>query len=291
MKQTLNIPHKLMKRCRKDKSLWELFIFAVCIKINGKGDSKISTEVKDVRKLMGCSYYKAVRMIEGAKQCPELFFVYENGKYIVARSFTHNKLEKRVFHTKKREYAAYCAKCFRFEYDDSKPVRHIEMSRKLRDGLITDAIMATQSADGSNPINSSTRPTNSRPITLQALAKVSGYHYTTVLKHLKKMESCGKVESKKGELVTVLHLETGEVLTDDESCLRRKIWYDWHGYRFVRQPNRYAVVKANKDDRAVNIIFNHRRRHKKNVSAKPKQRENESRIDFVNRTILGHLWL
>lgn len=290
MKRTLNIPMNIMKRFREDKTLWELFAFAVCIKMTS-GDSKISTDIKSVRKLMGCSYYKASRMIDGAKQCSELFYIYENGRYIVARSFTHDRLEKRVHRTKNNEYTAYCANCIRFEYDDSESVRHIKVSRELRDRLITDAIMATQQTDGSNPIKHSIRPSDSRPITLQALAKVSGYHYTTVLRHIRKMEVASKVKTVKGELVTTLHLDTGEILTDNDSLLNRKTWYDWHGFRFVREPNRYAVVRANRDDYAVNIIFNHKNRHRKNVSIKPKRLKGENYGDFVNRTVLGYLWL
>lgn len=291
MKHTVNIPIKIMKRYCGDKSSWELFTFAVCVKMASGGDSRISTEVKDVRKLMGCSYYKAGRMIDAAKRCPELFHVYENGRYIVARTFTHGKLEKRIHHTRKNEYTAYCASCFRYDYDNSEPMRHIKVSRALRDRLITDAIMATQQTDGSNPIRHSIRPSDSRPITLQTLAKASGYHYTTVLKHIRNMEKSKKVETVKGDLVTTLHLDTGEVLTDNNSLLNRRTWYDWHGFRFVRQPNRYAVVRADRSDYAVNIIFNHKIRHRKNVSAIPKQLNGESHGDFVNRTVLGHLWL
>ena len=156
--------------------------------------------------------------------------------------------------------------------------------------LITDAIMATRQTDGSNPITRSFRPSDSRPITLQSLACVSGYHYTTVLKHIPKMASDRKVVTVKGESVSVLHLETGEVLTDNESLLNRKVWYDWRGFRFVREPNRYAVVNPERGDHAVNIIFNHAGRHRHNVSASPRQKRGENRGDFLNRTVLAYLW-
>lgn len=295
MTQTLNIPIKIMKRFCGDKSLWEVFVFAVCVKMCRK-DSRIPADIKSVRKLMGCSYYKAERMIEAARQCPELFYVYKNGRHIVARSFTHGRLEKRIHHTKKNEYIAYCASCFRFGYDDSEPVRHIKVSRTLRDKLITDAIMATQQADGSNPITHSIRPSDSRPITLHSLSKASGYHYTTVLKHIQKMEKAKKVDSVQGGLVAIKRLanndgEQDTVLTDDPALLNRKVWYDWDGFRFVREPNRYAVVRADRDDYSVNVIFNHKRRHRKHVSTKPRQQENENQAGFLNRTTLGHLWL
>ncbi len=286
--QTINIPMNIMKRYRSDKSLWELFVFAVCIKMTS-GDSRISADIKAVRRLMGCSYYKAVRMVEEAKRCPDLFYVYQNGKHIVARSFTHGRLEKRIHRTRKKEYTAYCASCIRFRYDPGS-VRHIKVSRELRDTLITDAIMATHQTDGSNPIKHSFRPSDSRPITLQTLASVSGYHYTTVLKHIQKMEESRKVATVKGERVSVLHLETGEVLTDNEALLNRKVWYDWHGLRFVREPNRYTIVNPDRSDHAVNIIFNHRNRHRRNVSANPRQKQGESHGDYLNRTVLAYLW-
>ena len=74
MHRTLNIPLKLMKRYRKDKQMWELFIFAVCIKCI-KGSSGIYPDVMSVRRMMKCSHNKAKRMIERAKHCKELFLL------------------------------------------------------------------------------------------------------------------------------------------------------------------------------------------------------------------------
>lgn len=287
--KTINIPIDLMKRYRKDKSKWELFTFAVCIKMVSE-DSKISTDIKDIRKILGCSYYKACRMVERAKDFPELFHFYENGKYVIAKSFTHGKLDKRTYRANHKEYTAYRKSCIRYQYDDSEAVSHITVSRALRDSLITNAIKATQQTDGSNPIRTSSRPSDSRPLSLQSMAKASGYHRSTVALHLRKMKANNKVESVNGEHVAILHLESGEVLTDDESFLRRKAYYDYNGIRYIRQPNRYALVNPQKGDYAINIIFNHKNRLRLNISANPKRRDNEDAADFINRTTLAYLW-
>lgn len=288
--RTINIPIDLMKRYRKDKSEWELFVFAVCIKIVSKGDSKISTDIQAIRNTLGCSYYKACRMLEGAKKNTELFQFYENGRCVIAKSFTRGKLDKRTHRTNHKEYIAYCKSCIRYQYDDSEQCSHIAVSRALRDCLITNAIKAAQQADGSTPIETSSRPSDSRPLTLRSMAKASGYHRCTVALHLKKMESKKKISSAKGKDVAVLHLETGEVLTDDENLLKRKVWYDWHGIRYVREPNRYALTNPTRGDYAVNIIFNHQKRHKANSSTKPYQRADETRADFINRSVIAYLW-
>lgn len=289
MNKTINIPIDLMKRYRKDKAKWELFTFAVCIKMTSS-DSKISTDIKDIRKLLGCSYYKACRMLERAKANPELFHFYENSKYVIATSFTHGKLDKRKHKINNKEYTAYRKTCIRYQYDDSEKVSHIAVSRALRDSLITNAIKVAQQTDGSRTITSSPRPSDSRPLSLVSMAKASGYHRSTVAIHLRKMMANKKVDCVKGDHIAVVHLESGEVLTDDDSFLRRRVYYDYAGIRYVRQPNRYTLVNPCKGDYAINIIFNHKNRHKKNVSALPKRRDNESPADFINRTTLAYLW-
>lgn len=286
---TLNIPIELMKRYRKDKSKWELFTFAVCIKMVSE-DSKISTDIKDIRKLLGCNYYKACRMLERAKNHPELFHFYENGKYVIAKSFTHGSLDKKTYRKNNKEYTAFRKSCIRYQYDRTAPVSHIVVSRALRDSLITNAIKVAQNADGSNTIASSPRLSNSRPLSLVSMAKASGYHKSTVAIHLRKMMANKKVDSCKGEHVAIIHLESGEVLTDDDSFLRRNSFYDFNGIRFVRQPNRYALINPTKGDYAVSIIFNHKNRHQRNISTQPKRRDNETSADFINRIKLAYLW-
>lgn len=280
-----------MKRARRDKSLWEILAFAVCVKMSSKGDSRIPADSGAVRKLMGCSYYKAKRMIDAARRNPEFFYFYENGEYLVARSFTRGRLERHVYTTKKNTFTAYRATCVRFTYDDTEKVSHIAVSRRLRDTLITNAIKATQTADGSTPIDNSSRPSVSRPLTMRSLSGASGYHRTTVSRHLRKMEETGRIEIRKGETVPVLHLESGEVLTENLSLLSRRMWYDWNNIRFVQEPSSYTLVNPQKSDYAVSIIFNHKGRHRNNASAKPGQKEGENHADFLNRTSLAYLWL
>lgn len=289
MPDSLNIPIKLMKRYCKDKSMWELFVFAVSIKLTSD-DSKIPNDVKAVRKIMGCSYYKATRMIERARKCPELFFFYENDRYIVARSFTHKKLDRKTFRTNKKTYTAYCASCIRYRYEKSAVVSHIAVSRQLRDKLIKNAIRATERTDGSNTIKNSPRPSQLRPLTLRSLSAASGYHRTTVRKHLANMEQGKEVKIIKGGLRPVLHLESGAVIAGNDFLTNRKQCFDWHSFRFVREANRYFLISPAKDDYAVNIIFNHTGRHRRHDAASPMQKKNESRAGFLNRTALAYLW-
>ena len=286
--QTLNIPLKLMKCCRKNKTLWELFTFAVCIKML-RGSSAIYPSVTSVRKIMGCSYYKATRLIEGAKRCTMLFRYYPEANLLIARSFTHGKLKKEVrtvLHTVRTSYSAFCLK---FRYKSSDCVSHIEVSRSLRDKLLVHAVKAVELKNDLQTVGSkkhaSTRSNHSTPLHSERLGKISGYHRCTAMRHLHKLEQQKEIVITSKPYIPVADFRTGHLLTTDPALLKRKAFLR-SGMWVVRDVNDYATNAANQD-RFVNVIFNHARRHVRNNFASAKK--GETVTDRLTR-FFNHEW-
>ena len=273
MTQTLNIPMKLMKRYRKDRTLWELFVFAVCLKCLD-GSSAIRPTVPLVRKLMGCSYYKAGRMIERAKSCGELFIYRPKSNVLIARSFKTGNLEEREVRFRRHAYTARYAFCYKFRYevsDDrkSRTVSHMEISRTLKDKLLVHAIKARQLKNDlpcKQGEQSSTRSTRRTALHSRRLGAIAGCHHTTATRHLRKMEGNGEIEIISHDFIPVADHRNGIALTSDPELLRRRPFLR-RGYLVVKDCNEYLLSKDNADV-FVNVIFNHRGHMKRHQSKK-----------------------
>lgn len=263
-KQTLNIPLKLMKRYRKDKQMWELFIFAVCIKCLS-GSSGIHADVMAVRKMMRCSHNKAIRMIERAKMCKDLFTYNNKTNSLVARSFTRGKLEKNIVVSRHAEYTAYSAYCYKLRYDANKGISHFAVSQFLRDRLLLCSIYAKQRKnDFLTVANISSRIDRSKALSAKRLSRIAGVHHTTVTRHLRKLEAAGQITVKRHDFIKVADFYSDEVLTDDSRLLERKPFLR-QGYWVVKDANEYKATASN-DDVFTNVIFNHAKRHRRNYS-------------------------
>lgn len=257
---TLNIPMKLMKRYRKDKSLWELFVFAVCLKCL-KGSSGIHPDVMKIRHLMKCSHNKAKRMIERAKRCGELFYYNERKNFLVAKTFTHGKLNKTMWQGE----AMYSAYCYKFEYEPQPVVSHFSISQTLRDRLILCAMNAKQRKNDFLIVaNNSTRSERAKALSALKLSKIAGVHHTTATRHINKMERKGIVNVKRHDFIKVADWHSGEQLTDNAELLSRQAFLR-QGYLVVKDCNEYRLCGAY-GGRFTNIIFNHKKRHKRNYS-------------------------
>lgn len=268
MTQILNIPYDLMKRFRRDKSLWELFVFAVCIKCLF-GSSGFHPDIAGVRKMMGCSYNKAVRMLERAKSCNSLFYYNEKKNFLVARTFTHGKLEKRTYCRRNRCFTAYSAYCLKFSYEPSETISHIAVSRMLRDKFITYAINARQRKNDFLLVAQkkiSTRSERAKALGVKKLARIMGVHHSTVSRHISKMESQGIVSVSRPKPVAVADLRSGTLMTDNPELLCRRP-FPRRGFLVVREANEYRLTKECHDV-FTNVIFNHGKRHGRNCSAK-----------------------
>lgn len=250
----------MMKRYRKDKSMWELFIFAVCIKCL-KGSSGIYPDIMKVRHMMKCSHNKAKRMIERAKCCDELFYYNQKKNYLVARTFTHGKLNK----TQWEGGIAYSAYCFKFEYIPSPVISHYETSQFLRDRLILCAISAKERKNDFQIVaNLSTRSERAKALSALKLSHIAGVHHTTATRHINKLEQKGIVKVNRFDFVKVADFRSGEVFTDNPMLLSRQPFFR-QGYLVVKDCNEYRLC-GDVGGRFTNIIFNHKKRHKHNFS-------------------------
>lgn len=286
----LNIPLKLLKRYRKDKSLWELFVLAVCMKINS-GDSAIKNPTPTlIKRFFGCSYYKAERLLNKAKQCNELFAYYEKADLLIARSFTHNKLERREYCSGRTTFVAYKTFCYKLRYNSSDKISHYNLSRLLKDKLLIYAMKARQLKNDlpavANNNKISTRSHRFHALYQRKLAALAGVHRTTVSRHVRKMERQGELRIIESDLIVIANRRTGQLYTNNEMLLCRRP-FAHHDYLCVRDAFEYIVASNNKDT-FVNIIFNHRGRHRRNKQTTSKQ--GESRTEYLKRTCLAHLW-
>lgn len=286
MTKTLNIPIKLMKRYRKDRADWELFIFAVCLKCLDSS-SAIHPTVPLVRKLMGCSYYKAERMIERAKSCDELFRYYPEANLLIARSFTKGKLKKTTTYLSKTIFVSYSAFCYKFRFEEAETVSHIAVSRKLQDALLIHAIKARQlknalhcNVDGKAKIQDSR---SNRPTALHSrkLGRIAGCHQSTATRHLRKMEDNGELTVLRHDFIPVIDHRRNVAVTDDKELLRRRP-FPRQGFLVVKDCNEYIMAPTNTDV-FVNVIFNHKGRRR---NQKPKTKNvpfHRRWMDFINR--------
>lgn len=286
-KTTINIPYKMMKKFRGEKSSWDLFVFAVCLKFISPS-SAIKPTIYNIRKLIGCSNDKAKKLIERAKNNTDLFIYYESANLLIARSFTHNKLEKSEFKRGKKTYTAYHAFCLKLKLDNSEPISHFKLSRQLRDILIKQAMKAAQLKHAfSNVVSTKTkkqiissRANRSKALNVVKLGRISGYHHSTVSRHIKKMEMSGEVKVFRPDYIKVADIRSEKMLTNNPAILCRKTFVK-EGYLVVRDANSYCIDNKAMPE-CVNIIFNHSKRHNKKSAAKVKNFA-DAWLDFINR--------
>lgn len=272
-----------MKRYCKDRSLWELFAFAVCIKM-AEGSSAIHADVKTVRRMLNCSYYKAVRLVERAKECPALFRYYREANLLVARSFTRGRLDRTVYRAGRKEFTAYHACCYKHTYEPTDRISHMELSKHLRDILIKMAIEARQlKHDLTTVVNKkkSTRANRSNALYAVKLGHISGYHHSTVSRHIRKMEEAGEVITTRPDAVAVLDLKSGEVLTDRTELLGRR-GFVRHGVKLVRDANTYSLSSCERRI-CTHVIFNHAKRHHRNARSSAQSKFSDRWLEFINR--------
>lgn len=265
--RTLNIPIKLLKRFREDKSKWELLAFAVCIKML-RGSSGIHPDVMEVRRMMQCSHYKAIRMIEGAKKCGRLFYYNAKKNFLVARSFTKGHLERRTHYTESHTYTAYQSYCFKFNFEAANTsVSHIAVSRMLRDKLLTYAIKAKQRKNDFLLVaKHSTRSDRAKALSVKKLGRIAGVHRSTVSRRINKLAVKGEVDVTRHDFIKIADYRTNILMTTDYSLLRRRSFLH-HCCLVVRDANEYRLT-SNNTDVFTNVIFNHVKRRVRNYSEK-----------------------
>lgn len=204
-------------------------------------------------------------MIERAKRCEELFYYNEEKNFLVARTFTHGKLEKRIISKKTHTYTAYSAYCYKHPYEKAEIISHIEISRLLRDKLMEYSIYAKQRKNDFMIVaNDSTRSERAKALSNVKLGLITGLHHTTISRHIRKLEAAKQIKVTRYPIQQVRDWRSGEVVTNKESLLGRRPFLS-QGFLCVRESNEYRFTITNRSV-FTNVIFNHRKRHSHNYS-------------------------
>lgn len=204
-------------------------------------------------------------MIERAKRCEELFYYNEEKNFLVARTFTYGKLEKRIISKKTHTYTAYCAYCYKHPYEKAEIISHIEISRLLRDKLMEYSIYAKQRKNDFMIVaNDSTRSERAKALSNIKLGLIAGLHHTTISRHIRKLEAAKQIKVTRYPIQQVRDWRSGEVVTNKESLLNRRPFLS-QGFLCVRESNEYRFTITNRSV-FTNVIFNHRKRHSRNYS-------------------------
>lgn len=260
----INVPYRLAKRYRKNKRMWDLLVFAICLKLySGSSALRVDSAYK-VMKMFRCSYRKAERLIEQAKNCPALFSYYPNAQYLVARSF---KRGCEWTWNKRQNKKLYRDDCIAIEKKSDGIISHYEISTRLRDMLMYKAIKAYQNKMSSN-CHFISRQGTIKPLTQKFISNIAGCCRSTVTRHLNK--AAKQTKDKKSEIkitshpiIPVYDILDGEVINDIPNMDKRKTFIRSH-YACVRDANEYELTDEKFNYIFKHIIYNHKGRRTQN---------------------------
>ena len=259
----VNVPYRLVKRYRKSKQSWDLLVFAICLKLNDGSSALRIDSAYRVMKMFHCSYRKAERLIEQAKDCPSLFRYYPKSNYLVAKSFkrgcdwTFSKHKKKL----------YCDDCIVIEKAADGIISHNEISKRLRYRVMTKAIRAYQNKMSSY-CHFSSRQGDKKPLTQEFISNIAGCHRSTVSRHLNK--AAKRIGNDKAEIEIISHpvipvydLIDDTVINIVPNMDNRKPFIRGH-YACVRETNDYVLVDDKFNYMFKHIIYNHKQRRTNN---------------------------
>lgn len=247
----INVPVRLAKRYRRNKTMWDLLVLAICMKLNDTSSGMYIRSPRDIAKRFHCSYRKAERMMKQASQCPRLFHYNPKTKFISARSFVvgcewfEGKNGKRFYHDTVID----------IRKADDGTISHSEISRQLHDKMMLKAIKQSRPRMSSN-CQLKSRSETGRPLTQKFLGNIAGCHRSTVSRHLRKVAKENGISITVHDKIPVYDLEHGEVINDIPN---RKPFVSGR-IAYVRDANDYEIL----DDEYIlsfkHVIYNHPKR-------------------------------
>ena len=269
-KRIINIPYALLKKCVKDKRLRQLLALSVCLKMNF-GHSGCHPTISLLRNILKCGAAKAERLLNQAKNCPELFYYNEGRNFLSARNFKIGYLHKDwVNLSRKKRKLAISAYCYKFEYNSQDILSHQNVTNDLFDvrvlGMIADFERENNFIEvgGDEPISTSCSD-RANALSLRKLAAILGCHFSTVGRHLNKLEARGVITTTRFKLIPVMFMPTHTWLVSDTEFQKRQLIVIGR-YGYVREANEYRLGE-NFDKKLCNVIFNHEQRLRRNFSA------------------------
>ena len=252
----INVPYRLAKRYRKDKTGWDLLCFAICLKLNRTDSGMYLRNPKDLMKVLHCSYRKAVKLFNQASHDNVLFRYNTKTKFIVARSF---EIGCGVMWSKGRRQKMFrmddvivVTKC------EDGTISHNRISSQLRDLLIKKMIRLQKPSDDlqSQQCYSETR----KPLTQKFIGNCAGVCQTTVSRRLRKMSANKEISITSHPKIPVWDLEQGVVVNDIPN---RRPFVSGR-FAYIRDVNEYTILDDSIHFRFKHLIYNHTKRHTDN---------------------------
>lgn len=267
----LNIPYALLKKCVKDKRLRQLLALSVCLKMRF-GHSGCNPTITLFRSILKCGAAKAERLLNQAKNCSGLFYYNAKKNYLVARNVKNDYIEKQwVNLSRRKRIEAISAYCYKFEFNPQDIPSHQNVANDLFDvrvlGMIADFERENNFIEvvGGNEPKSSSCSDRANALSLRKLAAIVGCHFSTIGRHLNKLDAKGVITTNRFKLIPVMYMPTRTWLVSDTEFQKRKFFVIGR-YGYVREANEYRLGE-NFDKKLCNVIFNHQQRLRRNFSA------------------------
>jgi DNA-binding transcriptional regulator YhcF (GntR family) len=153
---------------------------------------------------------------------------------------------------------------------ETEDISHRDISRELVDAMILYPVNAKQRKNDflKSGTKTSSHSERRRALSVRKLANVAKCSYSTVSRHLNRLEESGIIQTIRHEEIPVFDLDRKIALTDDRFLLSRGR-YQSTKFLVVRDANEYRITRDEDIHMATNVIFNHRKRHRENEVYSP----------------------
>ena len=281
----INIPLGLLRRCRSERHRWDLLVFAIIVKMRWESGAMHSPTVKKLMKLLRCGRDKARRILSQAKSDRTLFRYDAERDILTARRWIRKYRIVSISpdsgnRSPKGKVPPRSLYCFKLDRKAVSGMSHFQLARYLRDRLMTHAIEQKQRKDDFIKEDSiySTRADRSTALSCRRLGRIAGYSKSTVSRHIRKLRGLGKnalpggdvvLDCKVHPFIPMYDIRSGLVVNDAPELQDRRPFVCGR-FLGVRDANEDRVREGKQDVTApaMNVIFNHRGRLRRNISGK-----------------------
>ena len=262
MTDIVNIPISLIQRCKKEgKSSLEMLACAYMIKRKYQHSTLYNVNVTRVMQFFGCSYKKALKLMEAFRESP-LFVYNEEKKCLYARTFKDKTIK--LFGRKAgKRYNAISDYCYKMQ-ESGSPLRMIV--KTLRYVLLTNAIHAKEMGNSivTLNLNSVTKPDRGSAISQRQLASVIGMSRTSACRYVNDMVKA-QIVGKSGIVaecvIPELNAESVNAYMRQNPNQRFFAWHDaknghWSGW--VVYGCAYSVLSRVTTKKFKHVIYNYK---------------------------------
>ena len=244
-----------------------MLVCAIIIKTLYQNSTLYEVSQKKVMRFFHVAHRRAKRLMEWFEKSD--LFVYDKKRCtLFAKSFKSKEVH--IYGKGKNKYRAFADYCYKMQMQIQKD-EHIDFSaavRELRDMLIVCTIDSLEKGNFKNVggnTHSSVETLNSKAITQQRLAGISGMSRSTVCRHLKDMIRDGKVGKTRIVAECVIPYLTADTEREWMDAHPGKGFFAWHNRKYgswsgwIHHGTEYTILKRKLSDRFQHVIYNYRR--------------------------------